>query len=69
MAKEVNCCEHGDHPAPPGKRFCSTACATCEQVEGPDLTTGCTGLCRYGAEAAAADIAAAMSIRGRRGRR
>lgn len=25
-----NVCEHGDHPAPPGRRFCSQACQDCE---------------------------------------
>lgn len=25
-----NVCEHGDHPAPDGVRFCSDACALCE---------------------------------------
>jgi hypothetical protein len=25
-----NTCEHGDHPAPPGRRFCSRACQDCE---------------------------------------
>ena len=31
---EENCCEHGDHAAPPGKRFCSAACAACEAGTG-----------------------------------
>lgn len=26
-----NTCEHGDHPAPAGRRFCSDACAECER--------------------------------------
>lgn len=29
----ANCCEHGDHPAPDGKRFCSEACALCDLGE------------------------------------
>ena len=28
---DENVCEHGDHAAPPGKRFCSEACEHCEQ--------------------------------------
>lgn len=39
-----NCCEHGDHPAPPGKRFCSYACQTCEGHTGP-FSGECAGLC------------------------
>lgn len=26
----LNVCEHGDHPAPDGVRFCSDACADCD---------------------------------------
>lgn len=29
---DVNTCEHGDHPAPAGKRFCSDACRACEST-------------------------------------
>ncbi len=40
---DENCCEHGDHPAPVGHRFCSMACAQCENTSsGP---TGCDGIC------------------------
>lgn len=42
--RDVNTCEHGDHPAPEGKRFCSTACARCEH-ESEDEETGCDGIC------------------------
>jgi len=39
----VNCCEHGDHEAPEGKRFCSEACLRCEhESEGEN---GCDGIC------------------------
>ncbi len=40
----VNTCEHGDHPAPVGQRFCSTACQRCESMEQLDGET-CAGLC------------------------
>lgn len=40
-----NCCEHGDHAAPEGKRFCSEACLRCEhESQNPD--TGCDGICQ-----------------------
>lgn len=29
----ANVCEHGDHPAPDGKRFCSPECERCEHAE------------------------------------
>jgi hypothetical protein len=29
-SQEINCCEHGDHPAPDGQRFCSDECLKCE---------------------------------------
>jgi len=41
---EENGCEHGDHPAPTGKRFCSDVCKQCEMTNvlaGKD----CAGLC------------------------
>lgn len=38
-----NVCEHGDHPAPAGKRFCSWACQACEHDTFGKF--GCTGLC------------------------
>jgi hypothetical protein len=41
----ANCCEHGDHPAPYGKRFCSIACEICDESESP-LEVECAGLCR-----------------------
>jgi hypothetical protein len=40
----VNVCEHGDHPAPAGKRFCSPACQRCES-ESRNRETGCDGIC------------------------
>ena len=39
-----NVCEHGDHPAPDGKRFCSDECRRCEH-ESEDEETGCDGIC------------------------
>ena len=38
-----NCCEHGDHAAPEGKRFCSPGCEYCEHMSVGD--TGCDGFC------------------------
>lgn len=35
-------CEHGDHPAPRGARFCSEACASCER---DSEIEGCDGIC------------------------
>jgi len=46
MTAAVNVCEHGDHPAPDGKRFCSQACADCELAD-CDAETNCAGLCAY----------------------
>lgn len=40
----VHCCEHGDHPAPDGKRFCSDACKRCEGMNA-DFSIGCAGIC------------------------
>lgn len=37
-------CEHGDHPAPEGERFCSNACRECEHAEPLDGFT-CAGIC------------------------
>lgn len=31
--KAVNVCEHGDHPAPAGRRFCTKACQRCEESD------------------------------------
>lgn len=39
-----NVCEHGDHPAPTGKRFCSPDCESCE-VADCDPGEECAGLC------------------------
>jgi len=40
---EENVCEHGDHPAPPGKRFCSETCQRCEEQSTSE--GGCDGIC------------------------
>lgn len=29
---DENVCEHGDHPAPAGRRFCSFECEACEHA-------------------------------------
>jgi hypothetical protein len=42
-ARAENVCEHGDHPAPDGKRFCSKACEACEHESVSD--DGCDGIC------------------------
>ncbi len=45
LSEEVqaeNVCEHGDHPAPEGKRFCSEACERCEHESAHG---GCDGIC------------------------
>jgi hypothetical protein len=39
----MSVCEHGDHHAPPGKRFCSDACARCEHES--ESEGGCDRLC------------------------
>jgi hypothetical protein len=39
-----NCCEHGDHPAPSGKRFCSPECDECEHSPHND-DGSCSGIC------------------------
>lgn len=44
----VNVCEHGDHPAPVGKRFCSDACAKCEVADFDDTKASCAGICQRG---------------------
>lgn len=43
MSADENGCEHGDHPAPPNKRFCSEACMNCERYSESD--NGCDGIC------------------------
>jgi hypothetical protein len=43
VSRETNVCEHADHPAPHGKRFCSYACETCEINSFGRF--GCDGLC------------------------
>lgn len=39
-----NVCEHGDHPAPAGQRFCSPECKRCEATDA-DFSVGCAGIC------------------------
>lgn len=41
--RNENVCEHGDHPAPLNKRFCSTACERCEHESRSE--NGCDNLC------------------------
>ncbi len=41
---KANVCEHGDHPAPDGARFCSYDCERCEHDSVG--INGCDGLCR-----------------------
>jgi hypothetical protein len=40
-----NVCEHGDHPAPPGRRYCSDACQECDYTEHYDPETECANVC------------------------
>lgn len=50
VEETTNTCEHGDHPAPPLRRFCSKECQTCEETDQPTnadgTSEGCAGLCR-----------------------
>jgi hypothetical protein len=39
----ANVCEHGDHPAPEGRRFCSRACQECEGMD--VVSDDCAGVC------------------------
>lgn len=40
-----NVCEHGDHPAPAGQRYCSPGCQECDGTEcGEEVE--CAGVCR-----------------------
>lgn len=41
----TNTCEHGDHAAPEGRRFCSDACAACEHTDHDAENVECAGLC------------------------
>jgi|GEM_PF-6014587 len=48
IAKDVhNSCEHGDHAAPAGNRFCSKACMDCEASEQVS-DHGCNNICGLG---------------------
>jgi hypothetical protein len=40
-----NVCEHGDHAAPPNKRFCSKACQICEVAPCDHSKQECAGIC------------------------
>lgn len=40
----MNVCEHGDHPSPIGKRFCSDKCLKCEH-ESTNEYSGCDMIC------------------------
>jgi hypothetical protein len=52
-------CEHGDHPAPDGKRFCSASCEECEHTL--FAMTGCSGICLEIQLAEARSIAALLA--------
>lgn len=41
----MNVCEHGDHEAPEGKRFCSPECEACEHNGEAEAVDGCANLC------------------------
>ncbi|NUP07777.1 MAG: hypothetical protein HOW73_17150 [Polyangiaceae bacterium] len=43
-----NNCEHGDHAAPAGQRFCSIACQRCEHESTGE--NGCDGICGHKGE-------------------
>jgi SOS-response transcriptional repressor LexA len=43
--KDSNVCEHGDHAAPTGKRFCSRACEECELTDHDAAVHECAGIC------------------------
>lgn len=40
-----NTCEHGDHSAPEGQRFCSPECQRCESASDKPEDEGCSGIC------------------------
>lgn len=54
---DVNVCEHGDHPAPDGQRFCSEECKRCEMTDA-DFSIGCAGICLARKRAALSSSAA-----------
>jgi len=41
-----NVCEHGDHPAPEGRRFCSPDCERCEAAEHDATRYDCADICQ-----------------------
>lgn len=51
-----NVCEHGDHTAPAGQRFCSAACERCEHESMDPEDEGCSGLCGLDSEGQPADV-------------
>lgn len=50
-----NTCEHGDHSAPAGQRFCSAECERCESESDDPDDEGCSGLCGLDDEGQPAD--------------
>lgn len=44
-AEAMNVCEHGDHEAPDGQRFCSHECEVCERTEFDESASDCAGIC------------------------
>ena len=43
--RATNVCEHGDHAAPDGKRFCGGECEECEHTAFDDEAHDCAGVC------------------------
>ncbi len=41
----MNVCEHGDHEAPDGERFCSKECNACEHTEFDQEEGTCANVC------------------------
>jgi hypothetical protein len=41
----MNVCEHGDHPAPDGERFCGPECEECEHTPFDEQAYDCAGIC------------------------
>ena len=54
-ARMIGVCEHGDHPAPDGIRFCSAACAKCELADFDESTATCARICLRPAERTKSD--------------
>lgn len=49
-----NVCEHGDHSAPDGRRYCSTACEKCDATD-PQPDGECANVCGMASPAEALD--------------